>query len=130
MGKEIDPWQTFWRVLAAVFAAYVLRSVFTYVIWYWGHNFGILVETDIRRDLFRHMQKLSFDHFDDHRVGQLMSRLTAELFDITDIRCHRFCSPAMPSRGSIMFSEGKYFRENNKWIMILLPCLTAEGKTP
>lgn len=81
-------WQTFWCVMAAVFAAYVLRSVFTYVIWYWGHNFGILVETDIRRDLFRHMQKLSFDYFDNHRVGQLMSRLTADLFDITELAHH------------------------------------------
>lgn len=83
-----NAWQTFWSVMAAVFAAYVLRSVFTYVIWYWGHNFGILVETDIRRDLFRHMQKLSFDYFDNNRVGQLMSRLTADLFDITELAHH------------------------------------------
>lgn len=83
-----NAWQTFWSVMAAVFAAYALRSVFTYVIWYWGHNFGILVETDIRRDLFRHMQKLSFDYFDNNRVGQLMSRLTADLFDITELAHH------------------------------------------
>lgn len=83
-----NAWHTFWSVMAAVFAAYALRSVFTYVIWYWGHNFGILVETDIRRDLFRHMQKLSFDYFDNNRVGQLMSRLTADLFDITELAHH------------------------------------------
>ena len=83
-----NDWQTFWSVMAAIFAAYALRSVFTYVIWYWGHNFGILVETDIRRDLFRHMQKLSFDYFDNNRVGQLMSRLTADLFDITELAHH------------------------------------------
>lgn len=81
-------WAVFWLVMAAVFTAYVLRSVFTYVIWYWGHNFGILVETDIRRDLFRHIQKLSFDYFDNNRVGQLMSRLTADLFDITELAHH------------------------------------------
>lgn len=81
-------WQTFWTVMGLVFAAYLLRSVFTYVIWYLGHHFGILVETDIRRDLFCHMQKLSFDYFDNNRVGQLMSRLTADLFDITELAHH------------------------------------------
>lgn len=81
-------WRTFWAVMGIVFCAYILRATFTYVIWYWGHNFGILVETDIRRDLFRHIQKLSFDYFDNTRVGQLMSRLTADLFDITELAHH------------------------------------------
>ena len=83
-----NAWKTFWLVMLAVFAAYVLRSVFTYMIWYWGHNFGILVETDIRRDLFQHIQKLGYDYFDNHRIGQLMSRLTADLFDITELAHH------------------------------------------
>lgn len=83
-----NAWKTFWLVMIAVLAAYVLRSVFTYMIWYWGHNFGILVETDIRRELFQHIQKLGYDYFDNHRVGQLMSRLTADLFDITELAHH------------------------------------------
>ena len=83
-----NAWKTFWLVMLAVFATYVLRSVFTYMIWYWGHNFGILVETDIRRDLFQHIQKLGYDYFDNHRIGQLMSRLTADLFDITELAHH------------------------------------------
>ena len=83
-----NAWKTFWLVMLAVFAAYILRSVFTYMIWYWGHNFGILVETDIRRDLFQHIQKLGYDYFDNHRIGQLMSRLTADLFDITELAHH------------------------------------------
>ena len=83
-----NAWKTFWAVMMAVFAVYILRAVFTYTIWYWGHNFGILVETDIRRDLFEHMQSLSYDYFDHHRTGQLMSRLTADLFDITELAHH------------------------------------------
>ena len=71
--------------MAVVFCAYILRSVFTYIICYYGHTFGILVEADIRRDLFRHMQELSFDYYDRNRTGQLMSRLTADLFDITEL---------------------------------------------
>lgn len=83
-----NAWKTFWVVMGVVFAAYVLRSFFTYIICYWGHTFGILVEADIRRDLFRHIQKLSFGYFDNNRTGQLMSRLTADLFDITELAHH------------------------------------------
>ena len=81
-------YRTFFTVMAVVFAAYGLRAVLTYVIGYWGHTFGILVEADIRRDLFRHMQELSFGYFDHNRTGQLMSRLTADLFDITELAHH------------------------------------------
>ena len=81
-------YQTFFAVMAVVLAAFALRAVLTYVICYWGHTFGILVEADIRRDLFRHMQDLSFDYFDRNRTGQLMSRLTADLFDITELAHH------------------------------------------
>jgi ATP-binding cassette subfamily B protein len=81
-------WTTFWVVMVAVFAAYLLRSLFTYVVCFWGHNFGIRVETDMRRDLFRHMQKLSYGYFDQSRVGQLMSRMTTDLFDITEFAHH------------------------------------------
>lgn len=81
-------YQTFFAVMAVVFAAFALRALLTYVICYWGHTFGILVEADIRRDLFRHVQELSFDYFDRNRTGQLMSRLTADLFDITELAHH------------------------------------------
>jgi len=81
-------WKTFWTVMALVAVVYVLRSVFTYVIAYWGHGFGVRVETDIRRDLFRHMQELGYDFYDRNRTGQLMSRLTSDLFDITELAHH------------------------------------------
>ena len=81
-------YQTFFVVMAVVFAAFALRAALHYVIAYWGHTFGILVEADIRRDLFRHMQELSFDYYDRNRTGQLMSRLTADLFDITELAHH------------------------------------------
>ena len=81
-------WKTFWTVMALVAVVYVLRSVFTYVIAYWGHGFGVRVETDIRRDLFRHMQELGYYFYDRNRTGQLMSRLTSDLFDITELAHH------------------------------------------
>ena len=81
-------YRTFFAVMGIVFGAFLLRALLTYVICYWGHTFGILVEADIRRDLFRHMQELSFGYFDRNRTGQLMSRLTADLFDITELAHH------------------------------------------
>lgn len=81
-------WKMFWSVILVILTAYLLRSIFTYVIWYWGHNFGVLVETDIRRDVFKHMQKLSNSFYDNNRTGQLLSRLTTDLFDITELAHH------------------------------------------
>ena len=81
-------YKTFFAVMAVVFAVFLLRALLTYVICYWGHTFGILVEADIRHDLFRHMQELSFNYYDKNRTGQLMSRLTADLFDITELAHH------------------------------------------
>ena len=83
-----NAYRAFFSVMAVVFLAFALRAVLTYVICYWGHTFGILVEADIRHDLFHHMQELSFDYYDRNRTGQLMSRLTADLFDITELAHH------------------------------------------
>lgn len=81
-------YRTFFAVMLIVFAAFAMKAVLAYVVCYWGHTFGIRVEADIRRDLFSHMQELSFDYYDRNRTGQLMSRLTADLFDITELAHH------------------------------------------
>ncbi len=79
---------TFFVVMGLIVLAYALRSFMQFVITYWGHTFGIRVEADIRRDLFQHLQTLGFDYFDTHRTGQLMSRLTNDLFEITELAHH------------------------------------------
>lgn len=81
-------WNTFWFVMGLVLVAYIIRSCFQYIITFWGHNFGIKVETDIRRDVFEHIQELGYDYFDNNRVGVLLSRLTSDLFDITELAHH------------------------------------------
>lgn len=80
--------QTFFTVMAIVAVAYVLRALCYYVMTYWGHTFGIRVETDMRADLFRHLQTLDFDFYDRNRTGSLMSRLTGDLFEITELAHH------------------------------------------
>ena len=81
-------YRVFFVVMAVVALAFVLRAVLYYIVTYWGHTFGIRVEADIRRDLFRHMQMLGFDFYDRNRTGQLMSRLTTDLFELTELAHH------------------------------------------
>ena len=78
----------FFTVMAAMLVCYLLRSFLNYVICYFGHTFGIRVEADIRADLFRHMQRLGYDFYDKNRTPQLMSRLTTDLFDLTELAHH------------------------------------------
>jgi len=81
-------YRTFFTVMIAVVCCYVLRSFLQFVVAYYGHTFGIRVEADIRKDLFRHMQEMSFDFYDRNRTGVLMSRLTSDLFELTELAHH------------------------------------------
>ena len=78
----------FFTIMIVVAACYGLRAFLQYIVAYFGHTFGIRVEADIRADLFRHMQELSFDFYDRNRTGQMMSRLTTDLFELTELAHH------------------------------------------
>ena len=78
----------FFVIMGLMALAYLLRAGLYFAITYWGHTFGIRVEADIRRDLFCHMQSLGYDFYDKNRTGQLMSRLTTDLFEITELAHH------------------------------------------
>ncbi len=78
----------FFAVMAILLGAYALRSVMYFIVTYWGHMMGVRIEADIRRDLFGHMQDLSFSFYDKNRTGQLMSRATSDLFEITELAHH------------------------------------------
>ena len=78
----------FFTVMAVMILSYALRSFLNYIVCYFGHSFGIRVEADIRADLFKHMQELNFDFYDRNRTGQMMSRLTSDLFELTELAHH------------------------------------------
>lgn len=79
---------TFFTVMAVMVMAYVLKAGLYYVITVIGHKMGVLVESDMRRDVFTHMQSLSFSYYDHNRTGVLMSRITSDLFEITELAHH------------------------------------------
>jgi len=78
----------FFTVMAILLASFVLRAGLFYIVNYWGHTFGVRVEADIRQALFTHMQTLGFDFFSKNRTGQLMSRVTSDLFELTELSHH------------------------------------------
>lgn len=70
---------------------FILRLIDTsayYFMAYTGHIMGARIETDMRQDLFAHLQKLSFSYYDETKIGQIMARITSDLFDITEFSHH------------------------------------------
>ena len=76
-----------WACLGLL-GVYLLSSFMNYVVTYWGHKLGINIETDMRKKLFDHVQKLSFRFFDNTKTGHLVSRMTNDLMDIGEIAHH------------------------------------------
>ena len=79
---------TFFAVMGIMLAAYTLKGVCYYFITVLGHRMGVYVEADMRRAAFNHIQRLSFSFFDHNRTGALMSRITSDLFEITELAHH------------------------------------------
>ena len=80
--------QTFFTVMAILLGAYVVKGAMYYIVTYWGHMMGVNVEADMRRDLFSHLQRLSYSFYDRNRTGVLMSRVTNDLFEIGELAHH------------------------------------------
>lgn len=81
-------YKTFFIVMAILLGAYILKGLCYYFITVVGHRMGVLIEAQMREDLFDHVQTLSFDYFDRNRTGTVMSRLTNDLFEITELAHH------------------------------------------
>ncbi len=79
---------TFFAVMAILLVAYLLKAVLSYVVTVVGHRCGVYLEADMREDLFTHLQTMSFRFFDQNRTGVLMSRMTSDLFAITELAHH------------------------------------------
>lgn len=71
-----------------LFTMYLFNMWMNYIVVALGHEFGINVETDMRRDLFNHYQKQSYTYFDNVKTGELLSRVTTDLFDISEVAHH------------------------------------------
>ena len=73
---------------AVLLGIYILKMCLNYFIQYYGHLVGVRMQADMRRDVFDHLQKLPFSYFDNHKTGTIMSRITSDLMDITELAHH------------------------------------------
>lgn len=84
----IGEYSVFFQLIIIVLFAYILRSGMMYIVTALGHRLGLKMEADMRRDVFSHLQKLSFSFYDKSRTGALMSRCTHDLFEIVELAHH------------------------------------------
>ena len=80
--------ETFFIVMGLMVLAFVIKGVLYYIITVLGHRMGVLVESQMREDVFTHIQELSCSFYDKNRTGVLMSHITSDLFDITELAHH------------------------------------------
>ncbi len=81
-------YKVFFTLMIITAITFCLRAVFQYIITFYGHIFGLRVEADIRDDLYQQLQRLDHDFYDKNRTGKLMSRLTGDLFEVTELAHH------------------------------------------
>jgi len=67
---------------------YIVNTILQYIVVYYGHKLGVNIETDMRRELFGHLQKQSFEYYDNQKTGKVISRLTTDLFEISEVAHH------------------------------------------
>ena len=80
--------RTFALMAALMFLMFIIRTAAQWFVTYLGHVMGVYIEADMRAAIFAHMQKLGFSFYDKNRTGLLMSRVTNDLFEITELAHH------------------------------------------
>ncbi|GEB32282.1 MULTISPECIES: ABC transporter ATP-binding protein [Brevibacillus] len=81
-------WELIMWACLGLLVLYAINAGMNYVVTYWGHMLGINIETDMRKQLYDHIQKLSFRFFDNTKTGHLLSRLTNDLMEIGEVAHH------------------------------------------
>ena len=76
------------RIAALYFGLRIIDGLAAFYMAYTGHVMGARIETDMRQDAFEHLQKLSDSYFNNTKVGQIMARITSDLFDVTEFAHH------------------------------------------
>ncbi|MBQ1208799.1 MAG: ABC transporter ATP-binding protein, partial [Lachnospiraceae bacterium] len=72
----------------AVLTLYVVRMLLRYFVQYYGHIIGVKMQSQMRLDLFSHLQRLPFHFYDNHETGRIMTRITSDLFEVCELAHH------------------------------------------
>jgi len=91
MLNDLIPNRMYRQIVIAgivVLVLYVLRMLLRYFVQYYGHLIGVRMQSKMRSDLFRHLEKLPYSFFDNHETGSIMTRLTSDLFEVCELAHH------------------------------------------
>ena len=97
---------------------YLLRMLLNFFIQYYGHVMGVRMQAQMRSDMFNHLEKLPFSYFDDHETGKIMSRMTNDLMDVSEL-AHHGPENLIISSVSIVISF-IYLSTINVWLTLLI----------
>ncbi len=103
---------------AALFLIYIIRMLLNYYIQYQGHVMGVRMQAQMRSEMFRHLQKMPFSFYDDHETGKLMSRMTNDLQNISEL-AHHGPENVIISSISIIVAFC-YLRTINVWLTLII----------
>lgn len=102
----------------ALFATYVVRMLLNFFIQYYGHMMGVHIQAKMRSDMFNHLEKLPYSFYDNHETGKIMSRMTSDLMDISEL-AHHGPENVIISSTSIIVSFA-YLSTINIWLTLII----------
>jgi len=103
---------------AGLLVLYLLRMLLNFFIQYYGHVMGVRMQAEMRSDMFRHLQKLPYSFYDNHETGKIMSRMTSDLMDISEL-AHHGPENLLISSVSIILSFA-YLSTINIWLTLII----------
>ncbi|MBP5755556.1 MAG: ABC transporter ATP-binding protein, partial [Clostridia bacterium] len=123
MLKDLIPNRNYRAVIIAgvcVLALYIARLLLRYFVQYYGHMIGVGMQAQMRRDLFAHLQRLPFSFYDEHETGKIMTRMTSDLFDVSELAHH---GPENLIISSVMLvGSFIYLCTINVWLTLIIFC--------
>ena len=102
---------------AIVLALYLVRMLLRYFVMYYGHTIGVKMQSDMRRDLFTHLEKLPYKFYDNNETGKIMTRITSDLFEVTELAHH---GPENLLISSVMIVLSFIYLSTIDWILTLI----------
>ena len=102
---------------AIVLLLYVVRMLLRYFVQYYGHIIGVRMQSDMRKDLFAHLEKLPYKFYDNNETGKIMTRITSDLFEVCELAHH---GPENLLISSIMIVLSFVYLMTIDWILTLI----------
>ena len=100
-----------------VLILYVIRMLLRYFVQYYGHIIGVKMQSQMRQDLFSHLERLPFRFYDNHETGRIMTRITSDLFEVCELAHH---GPENLLISSIMIILSFIYLITIDWILTLI----------